>query len=56
MLSPSPEISPGLRTGSYQTAGDALAGAKISTQDFAVAMLDEVEKPKHRRARFTAAN
>lgn len=27
-----------------------------STQDFAVAMLDEIENPKHRRVRFTAAN
>ncbi|ABY25249.1 NAD-dependent epimerase/dehydratase [Renibacterium salmoninarum ATCC 33209] len=56
MLSPSPVIAPGERTGNYTTAKDTPAGDKISSQDFAVAMLDEVEKPAHRRARFTAAN
>jgi putative NADH-flavin reductase len=56
LLAPAPVIHPGERTGSYVTALDSPAGSHISTQDFAVAMLDEIEKPKHRRARFTAAN
>jgi hypothetical protein len=32
---------------------DANGKSRISTQDYAVAMIDEVEKPKHIRQRFT---
>jgi len=53
---PAPEIAPGERTGSYVLGTDSPAGKTISTQDFAVAMLDELEAPKHLRRRFTAAN
>lgn len=56
VLAPAPLIQPGERTGEYVTALDTPAGPQISTQDFAVAMLDEIENPKHRRTRFTAAN
>ena len=56
MLAPAPEIQPGERTGKYSTAKDTPAGSSISTQDYAVAMLDEIERPAYRRARFTAAN
>lgn len=56
MLAPAPLIQPGERTGKYSTAKDSPAGESISTQDYAVAMLDEIENPAHRRARFTAAN
>ncbi|WP_426997578.1 NAD(P)-dependent oxidoreductase [Pseudarthrobacter sp. N5] len=56
VLAPSPVIQPGERTGKYVTATDSPAGSSISTQDFAVAMLDEIETPAYRRARFTAAN
>lgn len=56
MLAAAPEIAPGVRTGSYVTAKDSPAGGSISTQDYAVAMLDEIERPAHRRERFTAAN
>ncbi|MGX9899270.1 hypothetical protein ACW0JT_04070 [Arthrobacter sp. SA17] len=56
VLAPAPLIQPGERTGEYVTALDTPAGSQISTQDFAVAMLDEIENPKHRRTRFTAAN
>jgi putative NADH-flavin reductase len=56
VLAPAPVIQPGERTGAYVTDLDTPAGPHISTQDFAVAMLDEIENPKHRRARFTAAN
>lgn len=33
-----------------------VAGAsRISTSDFAIALLDEAERPKHGRTRFTVA-
>ncbi|WP_323959367.1 NAD(P)H-binding protein [Arthrobacter sp. JZ12] len=56
MLAPAPLITPGERTGKYTTATDTPAGDSISTQDYAVAMLDEIESPAYPRARFTAAN
>jgi putative NADH-flavin reductase len=56
VLAPAPVIQPGERTGTYVTGLDSPAGSQISTQDFAVATLDEIENPKHRRVRFTAAN
>ncbi len=59
-LSPAAFIEPGKRTGAYRTGGDQLvtdpAGKSyISAEDFAVALLDEIEQPKHLRARFTVA-
>lgn len=56
VLAPAPVIQPGERTGEYTVAKDSPAGNSISSQDYAVAMLDEIESPSHRRARFTAAN
>ena len=56
VLAPAPVIQPGERTGKYNVAKDTPAGTTISSQDYAVAMLDEIESPAHRRARFTAAN
>jgi putative NADH-flavin reductase len=55
-LSPAPVIAPGERTGSYKTADETPAGDQISAEDYAVALVDEIEKPAHRRARFTVAN
>ncbi len=55
-LSPAPEIAPGERTGSYRTALEEPAGDHVSAEDYAVAMLDEIETPAHRRTRFTVAN
>ncbi|WP_394830420.1 NAD(P)H-binding protein [Pendulispora rubella] len=57
-LSPPALLEPGTRTGHYRLGGDELlldaAGQSvISMEDFAVAVLDEVERPAHRRARFT---
>lgn len=48
-------------TGSYRLGGDVLlrneAGeSTISAADLALAVLDEIETPLHRRARFTAAH
>ncbi|MFE6924312.1 NAD(P)-dependent oxidoreductase [Nocardia sp. NPDC057663] len=59
-LSPPAELIPGERTGSYRVGADELlvdvAGVStISMEDFAVALLDEAERPAHRRARFTVA-
>jgi hypothetical protein len=57
-LSPSAEFSPGERTGKFRIGGDRLlldAKGKswISMEDFAIAMVDELEHPKHSRQRFT---
>src|SRR5690242_4826798 len=51
-LSPAAEIAPGERTGKYRTTGDQLlldsAGKSvISFEDYAVAVLDELERPQH---------
>jgi putative NADH-flavin reductase len=55
-LSPAPEIAPGERSGSYRVGDDNPVGAFISAEDFAVALVDEIEKPAHRGRRFTVAN
>ena len=57
-LSPSAEFSPGERTRTFRIGGDRLlfdAKGKswISMEDFAIAMVDELEHPKHSRQRFT---
>jgi len=53
-------MEPGLRTGNYRTGGDELlvgpdGRSYLSMEDMAVAILDEIETPTHRRQRFTAA-
>ncbi len=57
-LSPSAVIEPGERTGKFRLGHDDLLVAAdgkshISVEDYAVAMIDELEKPKHNRQRFT---
>jgi uncharacterized protein len=54
-LSPAPMIAPGERTGSYDVALDVPAGDSISAEDYAIALVDELERPQHPRARFTVA-
>jgi putative NADH-flavin reductase len=59
-LSPPASIDPGERTGHYRVGKDQLlknkeGESKISTQDYAIAMLEELENPKHIRERFTVA-
>jgi putative NADH-flavin reductase len=59
-LSPAVEIHPGARTGSYRTTGDQLLAdaqgkSTITFEDYAVALLDELERPKHVRRRFGVA-
>ncbi|PKN99125.1 MAG: 3-beta hydroxysteroid dehydrogenase [Chloroflexi bacterium HGW-Chloroflexi-4] len=57
-LSPSAVIEPGERTGKFRLGRDDLLVAEdgkshISVADYAVAMIDELEKPAHSRQRFT---
>ncbi|SHG50515.1 hypothetical protein SAMN05443575_2115 [Jatrophihabitans endophyticus] len=54
-LSPAPVIQPGERTGSYRSGADSPVGTSISFADFAIAVVDEVERPTHRRQRWTVA-
>ena len=59
-LSPPAMLAPGERSGTYRVGGEELlmagaAPAGISTADMAVAIADEIEAPKHVRARFTVA-
>ena len=55
-LSPAPVILPGERTGSYTVELETPAGDQISIPDYAVALVDEIEQPKHVRQRFTVAS
>jgi uncharacterized protein len=57
-FSPSFNIAPGRRTGKFRIGGDQLlrdaAGeSHISREDFAVAIIDEIERPTHHRERIT---
>lgn len=59
-LSPPALLAPGERTGKYRVGGEQLlmagaAPAGISVADLGVAIADEIETPKHIRARFTVA-
>lgn len=58
-LSPSAEFAPGERTGTFRLGDDRLlvdasGRSWISMEDYAIAFVDELERPKHRRQRFTA--
>jgi putative NADH-flavin reductase len=55
-LSPAPVLEPGARTGSYVLGDDNPVGDTISVEDFAVALVDEIERPAHTGRRFTVAN
>jgi len=57
-FSPAALIGPGERTGKFRLGGDQLiVGAdgksSISYDDYAIALVDEIEKPQHIRTRFT---
>lgn len=56
-LSPSALFVPGERTGNFRLGKDALLttenGSSISFEDYAIAMVDELETPRHVRQRFT---
>lgn len=57
-LSPSADLFTGQRTGQFRLGTDQLLAnaqgeSRISVEDYAKAMIDEVEKPTHIRRRFT---
>ena len=56
-LSPSAMFVPGERTGKFRLGGDQLLsnenGSSISFEDYAIALADEIEKPRHVKQRFT---
>ena len=59
-LSPAAEIGPGKRTGKYRTTTDQLlkddsGRSFITFEDYAVAVVDELENPKHVGKRFGVA-
>jgi uncharacterized protein len=59
-LSPAALVEPGERTGTYRLGSDELlvdadGNSRISHEDLAVALLDEAERPRHHRTRFTVA-
>jgi len=60
VLHPAALIEPGERTGTFrlgttQLVSDDNGNSRISAEDYAVALLDEVEKPQFIRQRFTVA-
>jgi putative NADH-flavin reductase len=59
-FSPAMVIGPGERTGRFRLGGDqvlvdAKGNSNISYEDYAVALLDEIEMPRHVQRRFTIA-
>jgi putative NADH-flavin reductase len=57
-ISPPTSIKPGERTGKYRLGTDTMVvdaadNGQISREDFAVAIMDDIENPKHVRRRFT---
>jgi putative NADH-flavin reductase len=59
-LSPAVNFGPGERTGTYRLGGDDLmrddkGESRISYEDLAKALVDELEEPRHVRARFSIA-
>ncbi|WP_267432401.1 NAD(P)-dependent oxidoreductase [Sphingomonas sp. GM_Shp_1] len=56
-LSPSAMFVPGERTGQFRLGTDQLLsnenGSSISFEDYAIALADEIEQPRHIRQRFT---
>ncbi|HBO3144305.1 NAD(P)-dependent oxidoreductase [Pseudomonas aeruginosa] len=57
-FSPPMKIEPGVRTGKFRLGNDDIIKDEqgrnwISFEDYAIALVDELEKPAHERARFT---
>jgi putative NADH-flavin reductase len=57
-LSPAAFFEPGTRTGKFRLGvnnlvSDAKGESRISMEDYAIALVDELEKPAHERARFS---
>ena len=59
-LSPAALIEPGKRTGKFRLGADRLLAddrgeSRISMEDYAMALVDEIENPQHELRRFTIA-
>lgn len=59
-LSPAAFIQPGERTGKFRLGGkqlvvDETGESRISAEDYAIALVDELESPRHVRQQFTLA-
>ncbi len=59
-LSPAGMIAPGERTGKFRLGATSLltdekGESRISAEDYALALVDELEDPKHMRRQFTVA-
>jgi putative NADH-flavin reductase len=59
-FSPAALIEPGQRTGEFRLGGTRLVAndhgeSKISAEDYAIALVDELEHPRHVRQQFTVA-
>jgi putative NADH-flavin reductase len=57
-LCPAAYFDPGLRTGRFRLGTDNLIAdekgeSRVSMEDYAIAMVDELENPDHRRQRFS---
>ena len=57
-FSPPMLIQPGERTGKFRLGSDDLikdeqGNSRVSFEDYAIALVDELEKPAHERSRFT---
>ena len=57
-LAPAAYFEPGTRTGKFRLGTDELIAnerqeSRISMEDYAIALVDELEKPQHRRQRFS---
>ena len=55
-VSPAPAIGPGERTGRYRIGMEVPIGDFVSAEDFAIAIVDEIETPRFRRIRFNVGN
>jgi putative NADH-flavin reductase len=60
MLSPAEILTPGTRTGHFRLGDDHLlpnpdGPTRISVEDYAAALLDELDSPQHSRTRFSVA-
>ncbi|MGB6489056.1 MAG: NAD(P)-dependent oxidoreductase [Steroidobacteraceae bacterium] len=57
-FAPAAYFEPGKRTGKFRLGTDELVAnaqqeSRISMEDYAIALVDELEQPKHRRQRFS---
>ena len=57
-MAPAAYFEPGQRTGKFRLGKDELIAneqqeSRISMEDYAIALVDELERPRHRRQRFT---